>query len=1487
MKADTLLEYAAFQLSPKRTRCEMFASAGGETEKLASGLLKPFLTHLRAAEEQLAGGAGHLIKLEVSDHQNVVPWFTKGTLERFVRFVSTPEILERVYIVDAEMSQLDHARNFQLALYAQGGSDQQSSLGLVRDISRSGVLLKSRSETEVADASKRELLRAMDVRLMALQQELSTAFARAAAAGFAIEHMADLMAFAERFGANRLRDACVKFMALCQKRQQVCPWVDQPDTSCLSSDMSFENGSFRPASLSKQGKIPDVQGQSGDMGGRDRDSGSISSGITSQRSLDCHPPELAGAVNCRVPGFVISFSDAKQAGRVLKEKEVSHSTTLQSQKDQDGVKSSTFWTGFCDHQQESVHSSSTEASNNKTNISSTLEMSSVTDNSLVKPDAFSGFDNLGTPANPESISIASIEFEQPGSDKDNGSQLERSRHSVRSPSQRRRSSSPMRRVQIGRAGSRRSNSVIIKSINYFQERPNRDTGSIRDTSSDSEDAESNCNDNVESEPAQKAEPSRRLSVQDAIHLFERKQNELRGSESEGIRKFGKVETRRLSSDSGNSNLATEKVVLRRWSGASDMSMEVLASHQAKSGSQNQNSFIPRSRSKSEAEISSTENRMQSVRDMVNPVEETPQSEFRPLDDNNEGIEERKDAGSSSTYSPPNTEAFITNQFGKTVGQSHALAFSKPTPNVDKDLMPESMHGNKLQRNRKDLAHRSFHEFQMDAFPVRQISETAYGFSHTRSRSIGCEPITTIPSKAKQPKSNSEWNEEFGEKANQLEAFFTAHKLRSQSQRSSTQEKRCMVSKETSQEIVSDSLFTTPVQNIGRESLGSSWSNGVDFDMQVLMDMVDCNHANILYQKDLLESADEDELRGKFYEHYKEKRDAKLRDEQLTKRAEKEAKLKAMQEVLERRKAEMEARSVTKQDPLVQDRKVTFSCPEEMPKDLPKPNGARKLSSRTMAARSSLSLTSSSPRSSLPVKVPTSNSVSSSGRRRNHLENPLARSVPNFTELKKENTKPSPGRSTFNSLTNEKGPKSRGEPKNSCKNVSGREPSPLESNGSASGSTARFSNSKEEKKQHSQAAVRKSISAPTMSEASTKIPKAAVSEPSFYNKVTKKSSGAPLETKPFLRKGRGIGPGAGPGIAKMKQSLLADDDLKNVEEEGEGDSQNGEETVEVLGNLTQSSNVLEGTAEEENEGTKATSDEIEISDNQGDSDISQNDMQEDDASASVSPFEMPSSPTARKNECNEQSGNMVLSAEASITAESCRTTSLPHEHAAPSFSPVSSSPSLNTTTVSDHFSPSTAMAMALDSLPGSPASWNSRMQHSVSQMLEASDIDVARTRKKWGSTQKLVLAAAPQQHHKDAPKGLKRLLKFGRKSRGSEPVASDWVSASTTSEGDDDMEEPRDLASRSAEDLLRKARMQAKSFLPGQSSCDFGSISGHVETERFSEQGTIQLLRSSIPAPPANFKLREDHLSGGTLLKAPRSFFSLSSFRSKGSDSKPR
>jgi hypothetical protein len=56
-------------------------SGSGRTEKIASGSVKPFVTHLRAAEEQAAAQPPlPAIRLQLDRR---AAWFSKGTLERF------------------------------------------------------------------------------------------------------------------------------------------------------------------------------------------------------------------------------------------------------------------------------------------------------------------------------------------------------------------------------------------------------------------------------------------------------------------------------------------------------------------------------------------------------------------------------------------------------------------------------------------------------------------------------------------------------------------------------------------------------------------------------------------------------------------------------------------------------------------------------------------------------------------------------------------------------------------------------------------------------------------------------------------------------------------------------------------------------------------------------------------------------------------------------------------------------------------------------------------------------------------------------------------------------------------------------------------------------------------------------------------------------------------------------------------------------------
>ncbi|XP_048442594.1 COP1-interacting protein 7-like [Pyrus x bretschneideri] len=108
MDSRTRLDHVLFQLTPTRTRCELviFAAGGGANEKLASGLLEPFLGHLKCAKDQISKG-GYSIILRPS--ASGASWFTKATLQRFVRFVSTPEVLERFVTIEREILQIENS----------------------------------------------------------------------------------------------------------------------------------------------------------------------------------------------------------------------------------------------------------------------------------------------------------------------------------------------------------------------------------------------------------------------------------------------------------------------------------------------------------------------------------------------------------------------------------------------------------------------------------------------------------------------------------------------------------------------------------------------------------------------------------------------------------------------------------------------------------------------------------------------------------------------------------------------------------------------------------------------------------------------------------------------------------------------------------------------------------------------------------------------------------------------------------------------------------------------------------------------------------------------------------------------------------------------------------------------------------------------------------------------------------------------------------
>lgn len=63
-------------------RCDLLVTANGKTEKIATGLLDPFLAHLKTAQDQVSKG-GYSIILKPPEDSDIAVWFTKATIERW------------------------------------------------------------------------------------------------------------------------------------------------------------------------------------------------------------------------------------------------------------------------------------------------------------------------------------------------------------------------------------------------------------------------------------------------------------------------------------------------------------------------------------------------------------------------------------------------------------------------------------------------------------------------------------------------------------------------------------------------------------------------------------------------------------------------------------------------------------------------------------------------------------------------------------------------------------------------------------------------------------------------------------------------------------------------------------------------------------------------------------------------------------------------------------------------------------------------------------------------------------------------------------------------------------------------------------------------------------------------------------------------------------------------------------------------------------
>ncbi|XP_062189457.1 uncharacterized protein LOC133892602 [Phragmites australis] len=1343
MEADAPLDFALFQLSPRRQRCELVVSSNGRTEKIASGSVKPFVAHLRAAEEQAAAQPPPpAIRLQLERH---AAWFSKGTLESFVRFVSTPEVLEMANTFDLEMSQLEGARK----IYAQGGAGDATSGGAAENVTASAA---------AADITKKELLKAIDVRLSALKQDLATACSRASSAGFNHSSVSELLLFANHFGANRLSEACTKFVSLCQRRPDISPQNAPPAVS--SNWKGFDDGNVRGSSSSDMSiDEPQVDlGGSNDkctVGGSESQTHRLSNiqgllhvasePVTEQQ----HKPTIQQAVDKQETETDVSSAPAVGGGsRRLSVKD--RINMFESQKKEqtptsgnsNSAGTSRVVPGKGEHRRvpsgasmdklvrrwSSVSDMSIDLSNND---SCSLNDKRENGASVGTPTSSDLEGNSKLRADKDSSGLNDLVTSQAWSCQKDDISMDSTTTNTCSPSTLNDTPAPHKQTK-----SRAEDNMVINSCFESESSFGKEQGVIR----------GQCDTKMSDHAAPNVSTRNRLKTSSKL-----------------------AEDATLKDKDILTSPSPEEHVHVIDKGITAVAHEVLVSSKQIGQNDTRGPHLHTKDIHTEADMIGRKNQ--------------PSQTFEKISG---GVNPRSKAPSNSR-----------------------INFRRSSGREEIDSTETSGHDVSLQRNRlprkaEDVGRKVMIGSDSDC-SGRQ------GTSLSRQSSNADQELNLQAKVTRPAKGNQDRHDQLQMKANELEKLYAAHKLTSSRRGKSTDvqvDNTPMVSEVNPALVLPEKIYT---KQIVKESITAS-----DFDGNELLKMVNNQgYNNSIPQK--LGILSLEESRGKFYEQYMQKRDAKLKEDWKLQREEKEAMLKAMHESLERSKAEMLAKFSRSQEipPLQSARKNkdqgvdSFLVEEELNSDYLSGDG----SSRSADSRKHFSnnVASTQKRSIAPVHKRSSRTVSSGyANRRNPPENPLVQSVPNFSDLRKENTRPAPGLSRASARVQQKSFAR-------SKSIIEESKSILKEDQSKRSQSMRKSPIPDELKDIS------SVNEDIYNWAPSRISK---NQPEGAFGYNTRRTGPP---KTFLRKGNGTRPAV--GIAGFRAVMMANafqngdsGDFEDQQDDSPDDAKEEEEYESIEENLRES----DFPADSDSENPR-------VSHEFGNS---------DDPGSENGDVNFPSEAPAL--------GDTKFTAFAGNMHDSTGDLPAPWSSCLPQLFPYA-----NDNSDGDAFA---------DSPSGSPSPWNS---HSLD---EITDADVSRMRKKWGSAQMpFVGANASQQPRKDVSKGLKKLWKFGRKNRGGDGLINDWVSASTASECDDDMEDGRDLVVGS--DDFRKSRI---GYL--------ASYDGFVENEFFAEQE--QSLRSSIPNPPANFRLREDQLTGSSL-KAPRSFFSLSTFRSKGGDARLR
>uniref|UniRef100_A0ACD5WY75 Uncharacterized protein n=1 Tax=Avena sativa TaxID=4498 RepID=A0ACD5WY75_AVESA len=249
--SDMVLDSAVFHVSSTKNRYEAIACSEEIAESVTSGPFDQLVLHLEDAKNFQSRSASGSFKLSLAGDAKHSTWFTKPTLERFLHIINSPDAPKTANGILQEMSQLEETRKFHDSLYSK---EQQSLMGgaLIGGLfSTIGIPQQGNVGPNSSVATKNELLRALDLRLSALKEEIMVLLSRAVGSNLSNKEISDLSTFVQHFGTSEF-SWLMRCLLLIRDRQpsvlapQKTSTAEKHDDALEIRDISSQTNIQRP-----------------------------------------------------------------------------------------------------------------------------------------------------------------------------------------------------------------------------------------------------------------------------------------------------------------------------------------------------------------------------------------------------------------------------------------------------------------------------------------------------------------------------------------------------------------------------------------------------------------------------------------------------------------------------------------------------------------------------------------------------------------------------------------------------------------------------------------------------------------------------------------------------------------------------------------------------------------------------------------------------------------------------------------------------------------------------------------------------------------------------------------------------------------------------------------------------------------------------------------------------------------------------------------